>query len=92
MLAHARGRKTAPDSEDYDDDEYDDEDEYEDDEEEDDEEEEDDDDDPNTRKLASRGRVTSSRAPISRRAKGREDFFNFSSLTAAGVYICSLGG
>lgn len=85
MLANARGRKTAPDSEDYDDDEYDDEDEYEDEEdEEEDEDEEDEDDDPNTRKLASRGRVTSSRGPVSRRAKGRDDFFNFSSLTAAG--------
>lgn len=83
----ARGRKVPPDSEDGYDDEYDEEeDEYDEDEDEEDDDDEDEDDGLNTRKVAPRRRDLQPRAPLSRRPNGREDLFNFGSLTTAGEW------
>jgi hypothetical protein len=83
MTNGIRGQPLPPESDGYDDDEdYDDEDDdYEDDDEDDEEEEEE-----NTRKLAPRRRGLPP-GPLSRRTNSREDFFNFSSLTAAGEIL-----
>jgi Salt tolerance down-regulator len=80
-----RGRKAPTDSADeYEDDDYEDDDEdYDDEDEEEEDEDDEDDDDSNERKLAQRRRGPT-RGSLSRRTNGREDFFNFGSLTAAG--------